>query len=110
MKSIHLCGYKYLCVLSCILHSYMSPYFLHCSFLFLLETDLHSVIQANALEPIHKKYVIYQLAKALKFIHSAKLVHRDVKPSNVLLNNGCHVNLCDFGLCRSIDEVRKSNG
>ncbi len=71
----------------------------------LLETDLHTVIRANILEPIHKKYVIYQLAKALKFIHSAELLHRDVKPSNVLINSDCHVKLCDFGLCRSINEV-----
>ena len=46
-----------------------------------METDLHAVIRASILEPIHQKYISYQLLKALKFIHSAALVHRDVKPS-----------------------------
>lgn len=71
----------------------------------LAETDLHAVIRANILEEIHKKYIIYQLVKALKFMHSADLLHRDVKPSNLLLNSDCHVKLCDFGLCRNIAET-----
>ena len=35
-----------------------------------METDLHTVIRANILEPIHKKFIMYQLFKALKFLHS----------------------------------------
>lgn len=69
------------------------------------ETDLHAVIRANILEEIHKKYIVYQLAKALKFMHSADLLHRDIKPSNLLLNSDCNVKLCDFGLCRNIAET-----
>ena len=69
-----------------------------------MDTDLHAVIRANILEPIHKKYIIYQLLKALKFMHSGQLLHRDIKPSNLLLNSDCHVKLCDFGLCRSVAE------
>jgi mitogen-activated protein kinase 15 len=44
-----------------------------------METDLHAVIRANILEEIHKQYVIYQLLKALKYMHTADLVHRDLK-------------------------------
>ena len=40
------------------------------------ETDLHAVIRANILVDIHKQYIIYQLLKALKFMHSAELLHR----------------------------------
>ncbi|KAH8072484.1 MAP kinase [Aureococcus anophagefferens] len=48
-----------------------------------METDLHAVIRAAILEDIHKKYIIYQLLKALKYMHSGDLLHRDIKPSNL---------------------------
>ena len=69
------------------------------------ETDLHAVIRASILEDIHKQYVIYQLLKSLYYMHTAELIHRDVKPSNLLLNSDCHVKICDFGLCRSVSEM-----
>lgn len=97
-----------------------------------METDLHAVIRANILEDIHKQYVIYQVLKALKFMHSADLVHRDLKvrrrpsgparvpeahaqpvlrgaqPSNLLLNEECHMKVADFGLARTIAVLNKS--
>lgn len=71
-----------------------------------MEVNLHAVIRANILEEVHKKYILYQCLKALKFIHSGDLLHRDMKPSNVLLNSNCHVKLCDFGLARSVTETK----
>lgn len=44
-----------------------------------METDLHSVIRANILEEVHKKYIMYQLFKSLKYLHSGELLHRDIK-------------------------------
>lgn len=44
-----------------------------------METDLHAVIRANILEEVHKQYIMYQLLKALKYLHSAELIHRDIK-------------------------------
>ena len=44
-----------------------------------METDLHAVIRANILEDIHKRFTIYQLLKALKYMHSAEVLHRDLK-------------------------------
>eukprot|EP01068_Selenidium_serpulae_P005610 Selendium_serpulae@DN4105_c0_g1_i1.p1 len=67
-----------------------------------METDLHAVIRANILEDIHKQYIIYQLLKAIKYMHSGELLHRDMKPSNILLNSECHVKVADFGLARSV--------
>ena len=70
-----------------------------------METDLHTVIRSNILEPIHKKFVMYQLLKALKFIHSAGIVHRDLKPSNILINSDSCIKVCDFGLARCITSL-----
>lgn len=67
-----------------------------------METDLHTVIKANILEPIHKQYIIYQLLKSVKYIHSADIIHRDLKPSNVLINSDVNIKICDFGLARSV--------
>ena len=44
-----------------------------------METDLHAVLRANILEDIHKRYIMYQLFRSLKYLHSAQLLHRDVK-------------------------------
>ena len=52
-----------------------------------METDLHAVIRANILEDVHKRYVMYQLFRALKYMHSAELLHRDIK---VRCSQGCH--------------------
>uniref|UniRef100_H0VNG0 Mitogen-activated protein kinase 15 n=1 Tax=Cavia porcellus TaxID=10141 RepID=H0VNG0_CAVPO len=68
-----------------------------------MDTDLNTIIQKeNLLEDIHKRYIFYQLLRATKFIHSGNVIHRDQKPSNVLLDANCLVKLCDFGLARSI--------
>eukprot|EP00164_Ancoracysta_twista_P000471 GFYU01000630.1.p1 GENE.GFYU01000630.1~~GFYU01000630.1.p1 ORF type:complete len:354 (-),score=93.84 GFYU01000630.1:605-1666(-) len=72
-----------------------------------METDLHAVIRANILEDIHKQYIIYQLLKALRFMHSADVLHRDMKPSNLLLNSECHMKVADFGLARSIHSINE---
>ena len=68
-----------------------------------MEADLFNVIRANILQDIHKKFIIYQILKAIKFIHSADIIHRDLKPSNIFINSDCHIKLGDFGLARTLD-------
>ena len=68
-----------------------------------MEADLFNVIRANILQDIHKKFIIYQILKALKFIHSSDIIHRDLKPSNVFIISDCHVKLGDFGLARTLE-------
>jgi len=75
-----------------------------------METDLHAAIRASILQDIHKQYIIWQSLKALKYMHSAKLLHRDMKPSNLLLNSDCLMKVADFGLARSMHELVGSDG
>ena len=69
-----------------------------------METDLHAVIRANILEPVHKQFIVYQCLKALLYCHSGGLVHRDLKPSNLLLNEEC---LCKVARGHFIKEARR---
>uniref|UniRef100_A0A8C1GGC1 Mitogen-activated protein kinase 15 n=1 Tax=Cyprinus carpio TaxID=7962 RepID=A0A8C1GGC1_CYPCA len=73
-----------------------------------MDTDLHAVIKKGSLlKDIHKRYVMYQLLKATKYLHSGNVIHRDQKPSNILLDSDCFVKLCDFGLARSLYQIQE---
>lgn len=74
-----------------------------------MEINLHAVIRAKILGEIHKRFVLYQAVKALKYLHSGELIHRDMKPSNLLLNSDCHVKLIDFGLARSVADSKEQD-
>ena len=37
----------------------------------------------------------------MNFLHSANVMHRDLKPQNILLTSQCSVYICDFGLART---------
>jgi CheY-like chemotaxis protein len=64
--------------------------------------DLKARIQRGVSEQEAMHYVA-QIAAALKVVHEAGLVHRDLKPPNVMLRENDGVALIDFGLARSLD-------
>jgi serine/threonine-protein kinase len=58
---------------------------------------------AGTLEPAETMAIVAQTARALRAAHSAGVVHRDVKPGNLLIRPDGHVVLVDFGVARSSD-------
>ncbi|KAF0693978.1 Aste57867_15106 [Aphanomyces stellatus] len=71
-----------------------------------VDTDLHKLIMSpQYLSTRHIQVFLYQLLCALKYIHSANVIHRDMKPANILLNEDCSLKICDFGLARVVDEA-----
>ncbi|KAL4954625.1 kinase-like domain-containing protein [Aspergillus filifer] len=72
----------------------------------LMECDLAAIIRSGQpLTDAHYQSFIYQILCGLKYIHSANVLHRDLKPGNLLVNADCELKICDFGLARgfSID-------
>jgi serine/threonine protein kinase len=63
-------------------------------------------ISAGAMEPARVVRLGTALARALAHVHAAGIVHRDVKPSNVLLDTADVPHLADFGISRMMGATR----
>ena len=55
------------------------------------------------LSDAHFQSFIYQTLCGLRYIHSASVLHRDLKPGNLLVNADCELKICDFGLARGFE-------
>ena len=71
----------------------------------LWDIDLCRIIRQSRSELTddHNQYLMYQIFKALQFLHINGIIHRDIKPSNILANENCDLVLCDFGFAREIE-------
>lgn len=74
-----------------------------CLVMDLLDTDLARMINSGTcFTGGQVQLFVYQILRGLKALHSAAVVHRDLKPQNCLINRNCDLKICDFGTGRGL--------
>ncbi|GAB1598160.1 serine/threonine-protein kinase 36-like [Argonauta hians] len=65
--------------------------------------ELYQILEDDGSLPEDQvQHVACQLVSALYYLHSHRILHRDMKPQNILLSKGEKVKLCDFGFARAM--------
>jgi mitogen-activated protein kinase 1/3 len=74
------------------------------------DSDMRKLIKSQTFLTIDQiKKITYELFLAVKYMHSASVLHRDLKPGNILLSNDfTKVKICDFGLARSVSGLQST--
>jgi serine/threonine protein kinase len=68
--------------------------------------DLQTLLEKSPLDPSRAVAIISQIAAALDAAHAEGLIHRDVKPQNVIVTHADFAYLVDFGIAESVGETR----
>lgn len=68
-----------------------------------VDTDLNVYLEKypRGIPPYNVKLFLFQLLRGLAYIHERKILHRDLKPQNLLINEIGELKLADFGLARA---------
>ncbi|XP_063920409.1 cyclin-dependent kinase 2-like [Zophobas morio] len=75
-----------------------------------LDLDLKRYLDGT-MKPMHKELIrsyLKQLCEGLSYLHTHRILHRDIKPQNLLLDKEGHIKITDFGLSRCFSVPTKS--
>jgi serine/threonine protein kinase len=75
-----------------------------------MQTDMKKIFNSVPRVELSEQHIItiiYNFLCSLNFIHTAGIIHRDIKPGNLLVDSDCKVKICDFGLSRSVPDNKE---
>eukprot|EP01083_Nonionella_stella_P088006 245018_1 len=71
------------------------------------ETDLRHIFSTNQyFSSLQVRYILYHILCGVKYIHDAKIVHRDLHPSSILINADCSIKITSFNRACGINETQ----
>jgi serine/threonine-protein kinase len=73
-------------------------------------TSLGALLSAGPLDPHPAVIIAAQVCMALEAAHAAGVVHRDIKPGNILIDATGAAKVCDFGIARLIGKAHPPDG
>ncbi|XP_063703839.1 LOW QUALITY PROTEIN: serine/threonine-protein kinase greatwall [Culicoides brevitarsis] len=84
-----------------LLYSLQSPQYVYLVMEYMIGGDLKSLLAMYGFfEESAAKFYVSEICLALEYLHSHGIVHRDIKPDNMLIAANGHVKLTDFGLSK----------
>lgn len=72
-----------------------------------MEHDLHAIMSHERFKETEVKRIMLEILKGMKYLHGERIIHRDLKCGNLLMNRRGEVKIVDFGLARvkSVDNL-----
>ncbi len=71
--------------------------------------NLYYMIQNGSLDPFMKTKIAFEIAQGMKFLHSKRVIHRDLKTLNILMDKDNNPKIADFGYARNNLSFYKTN-
>ena len=66
----------------------------------LLKSPIH-------VENIHIQNLLYYSLLGLQYMHSCGLIHTNLRPENILVNEDCTIKICGFKFVKTLDEIKR---
>ena len=78
----------------------------------IMDYDLHDMCRCICFAEMidQTRTIMYQMLSGLNHMHKSNVLHRDIKPGNILVNLNCDLKICDMGMAKLITSKVNNDG